>query len=284
MQLIDWTKRLGMDTRFQERYLNEGFSGGEKKRNEILQMAMLEPDVAVLDETDSGLDIDALRQVAAGIDEVRNERARARHPAHHALPAHPRAPRAPTSCTCSSTAASSRPATPSSPDGRGRRLRRVPHAARRKRRVVSAARRRHDQARLPAPRTRGQRQARSSYLDSASSAQKPRRGARRDGPLLPPLLRQHPPRRVHDRRGGDRRVRGRPPQGRRASSTRLRSRRDRVHPQRDRGDQPRRVHVGARQPARRRRDRAHRTWSTTPTSCRGTCSPPSAASSCAGSR
>ena len=49
-----------MDDRFQDRYLNEGFSGGEKKRNEILQMALLEPDVAVLDETDSGLDIDAL--------------------------------------------------------------------------------------------------------------------------------------------------------------------------------------------------------------------------------
>ena len=74
MQLIAWTKRLGMDTRFQERYLNEGFSGGEKKRNEVLQMALMEPDVAVLDETDSGLDIDALREVAAGIAEVRAER------------------------------------------------------------------------------------------------------------------------------------------------------------------------------------------------------------------
>jgi Fe-S cluster assembly ATP-binding protein len=74
MQLIEWTKRLGMDSRFQERYLNEGFSGGEKKRNEVLQMALLEPVMAVLDETDSGLDIDALRQVAAGIEEVRKDR------------------------------------------------------------------------------------------------------------------------------------------------------------------------------------------------------------------
>jgi len=64
-----------MDDRFQERYLNEGFSGGEKKRNEMLQMALLEPVMAVLDETDSGLDIDALRQVAAGIEVVRKERA-----------------------------------------------------------------------------------------------------------------------------------------------------------------------------------------------------------------
>jgi Fe-S cluster assembly ATP-binding protein len=74
MQLIEWTKRLGMDSRFQERYLNEGFSGGEKKRNEVLQMALMEPDVAVLDETDSGLDIDALREVAHGIQEVRRAR------------------------------------------------------------------------------------------------------------------------------------------------------------------------------------------------------------------
>jgi Fe-S cluster assembly ATP-binding protein len=74
MKLLEWTKRLGMDARFTERYLNEGFSGGEKKRNEVLQMALLEPEIAVLDETDSGLDIDALRQVSAGIAEVRAER------------------------------------------------------------------------------------------------------------------------------------------------------------------------------------------------------------------
>ncbi len=74
LSLMEWTKRLGMDERFQERYLNEGFSGGEKKRNEILQMALMEPDLAVLDETDSGLDIDALRTVAQGIEEVRAAR------------------------------------------------------------------------------------------------------------------------------------------------------------------------------------------------------------------
>jgi Fe-S cluster assembly ATP-binding protein len=74
LSLMEWTKRLGMDDRFQERYLNEGFSGGEKKRNEILQMAMMEPEVAILDETDSGLDIDALRLVADGIAAVRDAR------------------------------------------------------------------------------------------------------------------------------------------------------------------------------------------------------------------
>jgi Fe-S cluster assembly ATP-binding protein len=71
---MEWMKRLGMDSSFVDRYLNEGFSGGEKKRNEIMQMAILEPQLAILDETDSGLDIDALRIVAQGIREVRAER------------------------------------------------------------------------------------------------------------------------------------------------------------------------------------------------------------------
>ncbi len=63
-------KMLGMDPAFAGRYLNDGFSGGEKKRNEILQMAMLEPQIAILDETDSGLDIDALKIVAEGVNRL----------------------------------------------------------------------------------------------------------------------------------------------------------------------------------------------------------------------
>jgi Fe-S cluster assembly ATP-binding protein len=63
---------LGMDPKFLNRGVNEGFSGGEKKRNEILQMAMLEPSLAILDETDSGLDIDALKAVAAGVNTLRS--------------------------------------------------------------------------------------------------------------------------------------------------------------------------------------------------------------------
>ncbi len=63
---------LGMDKSMMERSVNEGFSGGEKKRNEILQMAMLQPKLAVLDETDSGLDIDALRIVADGVNALRS--------------------------------------------------------------------------------------------------------------------------------------------------------------------------------------------------------------------
>ncbi|KKK68662.1 hypothetical protein LCGC14_2941800, partial [marine sediment metagenome] len=62
---------LDMDRKFLSRSLNEGFSGGEKKRNEIFQMAMLEPKLAILDETDSGLDIDALRIVANGVNKLR---------------------------------------------------------------------------------------------------------------------------------------------------------------------------------------------------------------------
>jgi Fe-S cluster assembly ATP-binding protein len=74
LSIMEWMGRLGMDESFMDRYLNEGFSGGEKKRNEILQMAILEPEVAILDETDSGLDIDALRIVAQGVAEVRRDR------------------------------------------------------------------------------------------------------------------------------------------------------------------------------------------------------------------
>lgn len=65
-------KALEMDTRFLERPVNEGFSGGEKKRNEVLQMAVLEPTLCILDETDSGLDIDALRVVAQGVNALRS--------------------------------------------------------------------------------------------------------------------------------------------------------------------------------------------------------------------
>jgi Fe-S cluster assembly ATP-binding protein len=73
LDLAEWMDRLGMDPAFAERHLNDGFSGGERKRNEVLQMALLEPVVAFLDETDSGLDIDALRVVAKGVRTVRGE-------------------------------------------------------------------------------------------------------------------------------------------------------------------------------------------------------------------
>jgi len=70
LKVMDTMKELGMDSSFADRYLNEGFSGGERKRNEVLQMAVLQPELAVMDETDSGLDIDALRTVAEGVTKV----------------------------------------------------------------------------------------------------------------------------------------------------------------------------------------------------------------------
>jgi Fe-S cluster assembly ATP-binding protein len=74
LAIMEWMEKLDMDPSFADRFLNEGFSGGEKKRNEVLQMAILEPELAILDETDSGLDIDALRVVANGVNAVRTER------------------------------------------------------------------------------------------------------------------------------------------------------------------------------------------------------------------
>jgi Fe-S cluster assembly ATP-binding protein len=65
-------KRVGMDESFLTRAVNQGFSGGEKKRNEVLQLAVLEPKLAILDETDSGLDIDALKTVADGVNAMRS--------------------------------------------------------------------------------------------------------------------------------------------------------------------------------------------------------------------
>jgi Fe-S cluster assembly ATP-binding protein len=73
LQVMEAMKDLEMDASFADRYLNEGFSGGERKRNEILQMAILKPSFAVLDETDSGLDIDALRIVAVGVKRLQAE-------------------------------------------------------------------------------------------------------------------------------------------------------------------------------------------------------------------
>lgn len=70
LKVMDAMKELDMESSFADRYLNEGFSGGERKRNEVLQMAVLQPDLAIMDETDSGLDIDALRTVADGVNKL----------------------------------------------------------------------------------------------------------------------------------------------------------------------------------------------------------------------
>ena len=72
LKVADTMRSLGIDAEFADRYLNEGFSGGERKRNEILQMAVLEPELAIMDETDSGLDVDALRVVAEGVERLQS--------------------------------------------------------------------------------------------------------------------------------------------------------------------------------------------------------------------
>ena len=91
-------KVMHMSESFLTRGVNEGFSGGEKKRNEILQMLVLEPKLAILDETDSGLDIDALKVVSAGVNSLR--RSEARHRAGDPLPATARLHRARPGFTC----------------------------------------------------------------------------------------------------------------------------------------------------------------------------------------
>jgi len=72
-KLKDRMKELDMDPNFSKRYINEGFSGGEKKRAEILQMVVLEPKYAILDETDSGTDVDALKIIASGINKAKEK-------------------------------------------------------------------------------------------------------------------------------------------------------------------------------------------------------------------
>ncbi|MEZ5168836.1 MAG: ATP-binding cassette domain-containing protein [Acidimicrobiales bacterium] len=90
LAIMEWMERLDMDSSFAERYVNEGFSGGEKKRNEVLQMAILEPEMAILDETDSGLDIDALRRRRHRCPGGPARPPRSRRPRDHPLPATPR--------------------------------------------------------------------------------------------------------------------------------------------------------------------------------------------------
>ena len=90
-------KALKIDAEMLKRPVNVGFSGGEKKRNEILQMAMLEPKMCILDETDSGLDVDAMKLVAEGVNALRNEGRGV--PCDHPLSAVARTTSNPMSCT-----------------------------------------------------------------------------------------------------------------------------------------------------------------------------------------
>ena len=189
------SKLLGFDRAFADRYLNEGFSGGEKKRHEILQMAMLEPRFAVLDETDSGLDIDALKVVSNGVNAMRGPGLGVLLITHytrilryiqpdvvHVMFEGHRPHRGPELAGTSSTAtwSSGRPRRPPLPPGDGHR--------RRDRRDGPAGR-------LPDPVPDGARRAARLPRLGGHVAEADGR-ARRDGGLLPRDQRQRPPRRL----------------------------------------------------------------------------------------
>ena len=242
LAIMEWMERLDMDPSFADRYLNEGFSGGEKKRNEILQMAILEPEIAILDETDSGLDIDALRgrrpgraaRSAAdrpdlGILAITHyqrllDHLEARRRAHPRRRAHrrvrrPRAGRAARSRGLRRMAADARPTRSTSPPSK---------------------------ADFPLLDRAGARQAASSTSTRPPPSQKPRVGARRDGRTT---TRRPTPTCTAASTRSPRRpptpLRGAPGPRSPASSDARSDRRDRLHQERHRGAQPRRATRGA---------------------------------------
>ena len=235
---MEWMKRLGMDSSFVDRYLNEGFSGGEKKRNEIMQMAILEPELAILDETDSGLDIDALRTVAKGIREIRSRPPEDGRRADHPLPAPARRGAA----------------RPRAHPGRRPHRRQRRHGAGRASWSATATRRSggadepRQLATIPSEFPIFEREIDGLpivYLDSANTSQKPQSGHRRDdatswrrrtrrstaaptsSPPRPPTRTRAPARKVA------------------AVHQRAEGRRGDLHQERHRGAQPGRVQSGA---------------------------------------
>ena len=231
---------------FSSRYINDGFSGGEKKRMEILQMALQKPKLAVLDETDSGLDIDALNTVANGVNTIsQGSDMGVLIITHYQRILHMVIPQ------FVHIMFDGRIVKEGGPElvdrAREARLRLDPRRGRRRGMSLVAPPR----GEFPVLEREG-----LAYLDSAATSQTPRGvieamdryylEARGDGAPLD----------LRARRRGDGDVRGRAHAHRRLH--RLDRRRDRLHPQRDRGDQPRRVVVGPRQRRRGRRDRASR--------------------------
>ena len=175
LAIMEWMQRLEMDPSFADRYLNEGFSGGEKKRNEILQMAILEPELAILDETDSGLDIDALQ------DRRPRRPGGARRPARLGIVLITHYQRlldhlAPDHVHMLVDGASWRPAARSSPSGSRREG--YEAAGDEPRRDRCSLDRRHTHQDATSPSSTGRVDGKPLvYLDSAPASQKPRRGA-----------------------------------------------------------------------------------------------------------
>ena len=244
------------------RYVNQGFSGGEKKRNEILQLAVLEPQIAILDETDSGLDIDALKAVAGGVAQLIGPEPRG--PAHHPLPADPQLhhPELRPRADGRADREGGRPRARQGAREGGLRGRSAPSWAWPRRR-----RRPRDRDVTPgSTRASSARTSRSSSGSSTASPSstwttpRPRRSRDRSSRRSPTTTstttrtstaastrwpRRPPPRsRAPARRSP-------------ASSARPRHARDRLHARDDRGHQPRRVRVGPGLPQGGRRDRHH---------------------------
>ena len=169
LSIMEWMDRLDMDRSFLDRYLNEGFSGGEKKRNEILQMAVLEPELAVLDETDSGLDIDALQGGGQGRPGGAARPTRAQRAGDHPLPAPARAPAPRPGAHPHRRARSSSRAAPSSPIAWRPRAT-TPGGPRRALVMTLDADRVQKDFPILERQVNGKRLV---YLDSASSSQKP---------------------------------------------------------------------------------------------------------------
>ena len=246
-----------------QRYVNQGFSGGEKKRNEVLQLAVLEPQIALLDETDSGLDIDSLKLVAESVNELVGPELGVLIITHYQRMLNYITPAA-------------RPRDDAGPDRAVRR-------SRARARARGQGLRGHPRASSASRRARSRRRRRSDDDASTSSAiradfpilertfeGKPLRlpglgghvaeaaaVIEAEARLLPAAQRERPPRDLHARRGGDRAVRGGALDDRRVPR-RADPGDDRLHPRHDRVDQPRRARVGPEVPARRRRDPPHR--------------------------
>ena len=259
---MDWMKRLGMDSSFVDRYLNEGFSGGEKKRNEIMQMAILEPELAILDETDSGLDIDALRVVAQGIREVRADRpsmgvVMITHyqrlldevkPDHIHILVDGRIV-----ASGGMELAEQLERDGYEPSGDGRRRAGGSTVTELSTMTLDVATIRKEFPILD----REIDGAPIVYLDSGNTSQKPRQVIDAMLDFLETVVRADQPQLLPPRRRGHRRLRARPPVGR-PLHQRAERRRGRVHQERHRVDQPRRPDWGRPNLQRRRRRRPHR--------------------------
>ena len=269
-------ERLAVDPSFAERSVNEGFSGGEKKRHEILQLELLKPKVAILDETDSGLDIDALKVVSEGVNRVRADGEtgvllithytrilRYIEPDFvHVFVRRPdrrggwaRARRPPRVRGLREVPAEGGQPSGMSPDRR-----------------EHAAGRREDPQGLPGARARAAGRDTAGLPRQRQHLAEAAAGHRRDHRLLQPAQRQRRPCDARARRRVDRAVRGRPRQGRGLRRCEP-PRGDRLHQELHRGAQPRRQRPrrgpGSRTASAPATRSSSPRWSTTPTSCRG---------------